>query len=282
MIRVATTWDGRPLEATEDCFDAISVRLVSAFSRIGVEHEVVLPGTAPIPGVWTLHVGYDKTIVNAARATSEMGGKTAWLQELPRTDVVDRSFHFVNRKKDGNPVEGRVRLPFPLDDCYKVCSKEPSFLLDHPAQYRDTTMITADFLANSYPKHTLYIQDGHKERHPVSPGRGTPMRWMPYGDWLAATNRIETYVVSHYESFGFSIVDMLARGTRVFAAHKCLNPWFVETMGIKVYNGIWELDALINMPPPDPEALFRRTRRRCSTWDRVANMIAENLLGDQK
>lgn len=58
----------------------------------------------------------------------------------------------------------------------------------------------------------------------------------PYFQWLAATDRLETFVMTHHESYGYAILDMFARGTRVVCPTPFLPPHFKDGFYIDTFD----------------------------------------------
>lgn len=96
---------------------------------------------------------------------------------------------------------------------------------------------------------------------------------LPYPLYLDATAHFERFVPTHGESYGFSVVDMAARGTEVIAPVNYLRPGVVRDLKIKEFSSKEEMLHLLQQPyelPPMPPDGY-------TTYDAMAQMILTYL-----
>lgn len=95
-----------------------------------------------------------------------------------------------------------------------------------------------------------------------------------YPAYLRATSYFERFVVTESETYGFSVIDMAARGTEVFAPATYLRPCLVRDLNVKVFHSKEELLDLLQRPyeqPPLPPDGY-------TSYDQLAEMIYQHFL----
>jgi hypothetical protein len=121
---------------------------------------------------------------------------------------------------------------------------------------------------------TRYVKD---ERDPriLRGGEKSPetrqLHHAPYSEWLAATDRVETFVMTHRESYGYAVLDMFARGTRVVCPAPFVPPHFKDGFHIDTFETEQELVEILRQPP-DPLRLIENTFG-LSDWPDVVRLI---------
>lgn len=99
----------------------------------------------------------------------------------------------------------------------------------------------------------------------------TPLEARPFPEYLEATARFGTFVVTHTESWGHSIVDMAARGIRVLAPRGFVGPALADVVQPLLFDTTAELVSLLKQPI-DHEAWARKIDRMIS-FDEVCRII---------
>lgn len=102
------------------------------------------------------------------------------------------------------------------------------------------------------------------------------MRRMPFAQWLTATDCLETFVMTHRESYGYSILDMFARGTRVLCPTPFVPSHFKDRFCFRAFDTKDELIGQLCAPPPDPLELARN-RAGLTDWKRLVELIDNRL-----
>lgn len=105
-----------------------------------------------------------------------------------------------------------------------------------------------------------------------------------FKDYLFKTNRFETFVVTHREGFGYSVLDMIARGIRVIAPKGFLNKTsLIDAFWIKEFSTKEEFFKLLREPVD--EVLLSNLPNKCGSYgDIVAAMDLDfrGWIGDNK
>jgi hypothetical protein len=98
---------------------------------------------------------------------------------------------------------------------------------------------------------------------------------MPFSEWLAATDRIETFVMTHRESYGYSVLDMFARGTRVLCPAAFVPRHFKDGFYIDTFEMRGDLIEQLRLPP-DPLQLAAN-RASLSRWEDLVTLIDDRF-----
>lgn len=98
-----------------------------------------------------------------------------------------------------------------------------------------------------------------------------PLEMSGYKEYLAKTENIENFIITHKESFGYGIIDMITRGTRVFSPPDLLNDFMVEELEIPIFHNKEELLGLINQPY-DIEEMIKK-REKCTKYSEVVKIL---------
>ena len=127
-----------------------------------------------------------------------------------------------------------------------------------------------------------YVQNESNTRalgREKSPPYVKEMRRVPFAQWLAATDRLETFVITHCESYGYAILDMFARGTRVACPAPFLPSHFQDKFHFDTFNTKDELVRLLRTRPNELNLI--RNRAGLTDWDDLVELIDhrfQNLL----
>lgn len=98
--------------------------------------------------------------------------------------------------------------------------------------------------------------------HPDATSEVRAIPHLPFVQWLAATEHMETFVMTHRESYGYALLDMFAREIRVLCPTPLVPPHFKGRFHIEAFSTQKELVELLRKPP-DPHRL--RMNRQCLT-----------------
>ncbi|PYK92193.1 MAG: hypothetical protein DME36_14265 [Verrucomicrobia bacterium] len=167
---------------------------------------------------------------------------------------------------------------------YNQCAKCPkTVLIDHWSQDTpcDWTYQIEEWLENSAQEYCIsrYVQH---ENDTTAPEREKKiltylkqMHEVPFAQWLAQTDRLETFIMTHYESYGYAILDMFARGIRVLCPTPFLPPHFKEKFHFETFSTKNELIALLRTPP-DALKLINNSAG-LTDWGDVARLIDDRF-----
>jgi hypothetical protein len=115
-----------------------------------------------------------------------------------------------------------------------------------------------------FPEYTLpTIKPHEKTLFPV-----------PFDEYLKQTNRVETFIVTHRECYGYNVIDMLARGIRVVAPEGFLHPTLTNRFKIPVFWNAEELQKIVRSPLKPYWNLFIN---RCTDYSQMASIILSTL-----
>ena len=273
MIFISTNWDGRPAERTDDCFDAMAANLSKALKA---EHRVI-PLGPPQPHAWTLYIGYMKDVYRWLKVARPPGAKTAWMQEGDSSGMVDVSFAFTGRADP--PKQVVIRAPFE-PSLYVVEPKEKIVLVDHVSYRRDWTPQVLAMCEGlpAYWEVWLMSTTKPKEQIPLAvPPRVRVLPKMPMGEYLEQTSQVHTFICTHAETYGYGVIDMAVRGTRVLA-HKggggCLNSWF----GVKAFDSQESFCETMLGQSETWSSAASRCQKLCTPYADIAKIVADKFI----
>jgi len=101
-----------------------------------------------------------------------------------------------------------------------------------------------------------------------------PIHYSNYANYLEATKEIETFVVTHKESYSYGVIDMACRGTRVCTPPGFLPKCMVERLNIPTFSKKEELISIIRNPL---ESYWNESSLKCTDYNEIARIINEKL-----
>lgn len=142
---------------------------------------------------------------------------------------IDWAFEF-----KGDVAANTTFIPGPINKkLYKVVEKEPkSILLDH-AYYNNLNCAThtlENWLEPLKGEYKVYRLISPDEKEPYIQKFVTPIRETTFPEYINLFAKMETFVVTHGESFGFSNLDACALGVRILTP-----PGFLCQKGLQDY-----------------------------------------------
>jgi hypothetical protein len=189
---------------------------------------------------------------------------------------------------DKIPLENQCQLPpVYLPEFTKNMPKEPkSILLDHMCLYwlknprmewSQNVWKWLSHLSQEYKIYSLVDADveyggkgnPQKIQLELMPKFITPIFATNYMDYMKKTETMETFVVVHQGSYNFSVVDMAARGMRVFAPQTFVPKVNEDLFKISNYSNQEELLNLIQTPVKP----CHHNILRCISIQQVANIM---------
>jgi hypothetical protein len=233
-----------------------------------------------IDGNWdfVLFVGY--TVEGALIRQRTPKGKMLSLIEYPYPPA-DWSFCFL---EPGIPNATKIDAPVSKDMVVNV-PKEKSIVIDHwwrpLSDYQvDWTLQISDWLSCLKDEYKIYrmVRFGAEEEATVKPHE-IPLRHTSYNKYLELTNRAETFVCTHTESYGYGVIDMVVRGIRVGLFSRSLNNELIRRFQLPMFSNRDELLALIRSPV---EPRWNDLIHKCTDYFDVVKIIdmkCRELLG---
>jgi hypothetical protein len=276
VIFISTNWDGRPAEKTDDCFDAMAANLCAALGRNKTERCFV-PLGPPQPSAWTIYVGYMKDVYRWLKVQHPPGARVAWMQEGDSSGMVDVSFHFTGRAD--SPKQVLIRAPFE-PSLYVVEPKEKIVLVDHVSYRRDYTPQVLAMCENLPADWEVWLMSTVKPKEQIPlvvPPRVRVLPKMPMGEYLEQTSHVSAFVCTHAETYGYGVIDMAVRGTRVLA-HKgaggALNSWF----GVQGFDSQESFCDLVTNQGENWFDAASRCQKLCTPYARIARIVANKFI----
>jgi hypothetical protein len=123
------------------------------------------------------------------------------------------------------------------------------------------------YVQNESPTEAL-----EREKSPPSIKK---VRRVPFTQWLAATDRLETFVITHRETYGYAILDMFARGTRVACPAPLLPSHFKDRFHFDTFRTKDDLIKLLRTRPNELD--LSRNRAGLSDWDDLVELIDQRF-----
>jgi hypothetical protein len=159
---------------------------------------------------------------------------------------------------------------------YRYSRKQPrSVLIDHWDQDTPsdrTDQIEGWLLDAMHDLHVVrYVQSDREHGVARDKPNLKEFRRAPFLEWLAATDQVETFVVTHRESYGHAILDMFARGTRVACPSDFLPRHFGERFHFDTFDTKHELIEILQTRP-DPSKLMKN-REALTDWCEAVESI---------
>lgn len=250
------------------CFDLIASVMYEELTKLGVGCYHVHAGKfhgshynknllEPYTDL-ALFIGYAVTDkMNFRRMQNDGISKIVSLLEVP-VPHVDWSYYFVDTHDSIKQNTTKIFAPC----CKRLYQNQPKMkmiLLDHKQENannrwdgklgdEDWTDRISDWVTEIKNDYSIFRMERFGEelkRHEFGIKHDT------FREYLDVTKFFETYIVTHAEGYGYSVIDMLARGIRVTAPSGFLNPEFIKKFKIPTFNNKEELLKIIRSPVDD-------------------------------
>jgi len=273
-----------------ECWHQITIALYENFKVLGINilfHHVHYPNEI----AWTelpkadavLFLGLTESWeeLNKQSVRFVTGCKKLFtICEFPLTDGADWSFSF-GVKSSGERI---TLIPLPIyKQLYQNVPKIPkSIMVDHwqVDNNWDWTYKIEKWLKEVKDEFNIYrqVQDEPSVEVGDRQARISPylkqLKQLPFPEYLKATDTLETFIVTHYESYGYGILDMIARGIRVVAPDTFIHSQYAELYMPKFS----DKQSLLNIlrTPPDEEGL-KSNIRKLTDYSEVVRIIDEQI-----
>ena len=283
ILGVRVTKDKYSDVDSENCFSLITAKMIQHFKRIsdvtiGFGDRVFDLDMIDDSWDFVLFIGYTKEGVVVRERVPK--GKMLTLLEYPFPSA-DWSFCFL---PTGIPNTTKFDAPVSKDMLVNV-PKEKSIVIDHwwrplGDDQKDWTLEISDWLSSLKGEYKIYrmIRFGEEESKTVQPHE-IPLTHTQYWKYLEQTNRAETFVCTHTESYGYGIIDMVARGIRAVVFPGALNEELIQYFQLPTFNNCDELLGLVRSPV---EPRWNDMIHRCTDFSDIARIIdvkCRDLLG---
>lgn len=97
---------------------------------------------------------------------------------------------------------------------------------------------------------------------------------VPFIEYLKQTNHVESFVTTHLESYGFQVIDMVARGIRVASPVGFLHNGLVSRFQLPLFRNREELLGIVDSPL---EPRWSEMVGRCTDYSDVTRMIVSKM-----
>jgi hypothetical protein len=101
-----------------------------------------------------------------------------------------------------------------------------------------------------------------------------PIEYTNYLNYLEKTKDIETYIITHQESYAYGVIDMACRGTRVCTPPTFLKPVITDRLGIPIFTNEQELLSILRAPIED---YWKDSALKCTDYDEIALIVYNKL-----
>jgi len=177
--------------------------------------------------------------------------KITTIMESPfDSPLIDRDFTFLPIPR---PNATQIRLPCPMAAlmAHNRAKRPGSVLLDHQWIERGVQTDLPLYRCVSQMNEVAQLRRPGRESQ-LAPDWVITIPKAGYIDYLDATACYETFILTHPGSYEHSIIDMAARGARVFVPVRerpFCHPSIVEDLGLFTFRTSQELRALLEGPP---------------------------------
>jgi hypothetical protein len=273
-----------------ECWHQITIALYESFKALGINiifHQVHYPNEI----IWNdlpkadavlflgLTESWEELKKDKVRQVTSCK-KLFTICEFPLISGADWSFSF-GVKSSGERI---TLIPLPIyKKLYQNIPKiTKSIMVDHwqADNNWDWTYKIEEWLEEMKDEFMIYrqVQDEPSVEVGERQARISPylkqLKQLSFLEYLKATDTLETFIVTHYESYGYGILDMIARGIRVVVPDT-----FIHTQYADLYMPKFsDKQSLLNIlrTPPDEEGL-KSNIRKLTDYSEVVRIIDEQI-----
>ena len=159
----------------------------------------------------------------------------------------------------------------------KLTEKKPkTVLIDHYWEpylntFDDWTLqienAVKELTNDGYTFYRMIRFDGEEEK--IKPFE-IPIKYSDYEEYLEKTKSIETFIVTHKESYSYGVIDMAVRGTRICTPPEFLNRDIISVFNIPTFNNKRELLSILRRPL---EHYWESLILKCTDYNDIALMM---------
>lgn len=187
---------------------------------------------------------------------------------------IDWAFEF---KNEGKPNSTFIAGPI-NKKLYKTVEKEPkTILIDH--EYRSAgicyELCLEAWLEPFKDEYKIFRLIRPDEKEPFISKFVTPIKETLLGEYLELTDKMETFIASHPESFGFANLDFIARGTRVLAPYNFLCQGIQNHFELKTFSNRDEF--ILRLKEPIDKAMLQKRIDKMTDYPQIVKIIDKKL-----
>ena len=227
-----------------NCFSVMSMLLTEALRR---RNHIVFPyhilnggvGDQPVDVVITILFDSDNVCGGQFWKNKLKARKVVSFLETPNGGV-DHAFIF-NPDFSKHCKDPHTLLKYPMIDITENKKEQRSVLIDHcwpdfkmQGFQRDLSKQISDWMVDldfKVYKHTRFEEDLK-----LLKSSEIPIPVKPYRDYIETIKSIETFIVTHTESFAYGVLDFISVGSKVMAPENCLPKFLIENFNITTFS----------------------------------------------
>lgn len=142
--------------------------------------------------------------------------------------------HYNGKKSHSFPPPCNKKLLKPTP------KKKKTILIDHYWEDfletdKDWTFKIENWLENIEEEYEIYRLIRFKNEEKNIKSFEIPIFYSDYVTYLENTSHIETFIITHFESYSYGIIDMAARGTRIITPPNLIPICIIETFSISIF-----------------------------------------------
>lgn len=191
---------------------------------------------------------------------------------------VDWCFYFTEINGHIHDIKNRTKIVGPYNkDILLNHLKKNKIVIDHYWHQTlgigptDWTLRISDWLQEVKLEYEIYrmIRFGSEEKKHAKEYEKI-LEHLPYQKFISATNDAQTFIVTHRESYGYGIIDMIARGIRVITPPGLLMDDLVNQLDIPIFKNRQELLSLIRQ---EPDESWNARINKCTDYSKISHII---------
>lgn len=158
-----------------------------------------------------------------------------------------------------------------------VSKESKSILIDHYWKdylktENDWTNRIENWLETIKKEYKIYRMIRYKKEDKNIKSFEIPIYLSDYLTYLKNTSKIETYIVTHKESYGYSVIDMLTRGIRVLSPPNFLpKKSLVNYFNIPIFKN--QTEFLMKIKEPINKSFWDNQINKCTDYNDIAKII---------
>ena len=278
-----------------DCYAFVAAALMQAFNRnfpgavrlINVDMQSDL-NSIQGQADFILFVGYTAIWNKIALCLHEIKRRTgfkkiATLSDysffLNRDSIVTRpnwAFSFLD---DGTPNTTVIHGPF-MREYFVNKPKEKIILMDHGWVHKKDTELEWTFRISDWlePLKDRYkiirmVRFPEYEMPTIKPHE-VVIPALPFVEYLERTDHVESFIVTHLESYGFQVIDMAARGVRMASPVGFIHNTLVSRFRMPLFKNGEELRGIVDAPL---EPHWAEMASLCTDYSDVTKIIFSQM-----
>lgn len=268
-----------------DCFHLVTYCVGRSLINLGVEIELVpyddYANGKKIPQCDYVMVSmYIRDKFNPYTIKLDSGAKKIFsVLEVPHSKE-DYSFVF-NPTIDRPNVEF-VGIPYPKNVLSPLLKLPKTVLVDHcwdeyVGTDKDWTHRIDNWVKDLVEDgYTIYRMTKFEDDVELVKKYETPIATAVYPEYLNSTALIANFVVTHNESYGYGLIDMAVRGTRVMAPRGFIPKFMKQSLDVKEFRSKDTLLKIIRKPFREEDV--SSCVENLNSYDNIAEIIYDRML----